>query len=112
MKRSGMMRCRPGTVTNSESVAVPGLQRTTSCFVAPGTHGAKCDAVSDLGLRLEHLAAAVHAGLEIDVMRPAQLARILVLDIGRPRQGVGRAAHAAARRRCFSFRDGHGASSS
>src|SRR5262250_1656988 len=62
---------------------------------------------SGLFPRLEDLPAAVHAGLEIDVMRPAQLARILVLDIGRPRQRIGGAAHPPPRRRCFSFRDGH-----
>src|SRR5262245_59542703 len=66
------------------------------------------EACSGLFLRLEHLAAAVHAGLEIDVVRPAQFARILVLDIGRLRQRVGGAAHPAARWRRFSFRDGHG----
>src|SRR5215831_12700030 len=43
---------------------------------------------SGLFLRLEDLAAAVHAGLEIDVMRPAQLAGILVLDIGRLLQRI------------------------
>src|SRR5262249_35374896 len=62
---------------------------------------------SGLFRRLENLPAAVQAGLEIDVMGPAQLARILVLDIGRPRQRIGGAAHPAPRRRCFSFRDGH-----
>src|SRR5712691_6279001 len=58
-------------------------------------------------LGLEHLPAAIHAGLEIDVVRPAQLAGILVLDVGRLRERVGGTAHPAARRRCFSFRDGH-----
>src|SRR5262245_5807076 len=66
------------------------------------------EACSGLFLRLEHLAAAVHSGLEIDVVRPAQFARILVLDIGRLRQRVGGAAHPAPRWRRFSFRDGHG----
>ena len=36
-----------------------------------------------LGPGLEHLAALVHAGLEVDVVRAAQFAGILVLDIGR-----------------------------
>src|SRR5829696_7233149 len=62
------------------------------------------------GFHLEDLAAAVHAGLEVDVVRAAKLARILVLDIGRGLQRVGRAAHAAARRRGLSFRNGHGSS--
>src|SRR5262249_28496248 len=56
-------------------------------------------APSDFLFRLEHLAAAIHAGLEIDMVRAAQLAGILVLDIGRRREGVGRAAHAAERGR-------------
>src|SRR6266545_1333441 len=67
---------------------------------------------SDLFLRLEDLPAAVHAGLEIDVVGPAQLARILVLHIGRPRQRIGGAAHPAPRRRCFAFRNGHAVLSS
>src|SRR5215218_4868459 len=62
------------------------------------------------GFHLEDLAAAVHAGLEVDVVRAAKLARILVLDIGRGLERVGRAAHAAARRRGLSFRNGHGSS--
>src|SRR5215204_2921454 len=62
------------------------------------------------GLHLEDLAAAVHAGLEVDMVRAAKLARILVLDIGRGFERVGRAAHAAARRRGLSSRNGHGSS--
>src|SRR5215204_2373996 len=62
------------------------------------------------GFHLEDLATAVHAGLEVDVVRSAKLARILVLDIGRGFERVGRAAHAAARRRGLSFRNGHGSS--
>src|SRR5262249_10811584 len=62
---------------------------------------------SDLLLRLEDLPAAVHAGLEIDVVGPAQLARILVFHIGRPRQRIGGAAHPASRRRRFAFRYGY-----
>src|SRR6185295_10008107 len=48
-----------------------------------------------LGLDLEHLPAAIHAGLEVDVVRAAQFARILVLDIGWLLQRIGGAAHAA-----------------
>src|SRR3982750_1129019 len=62
---------------------------------------------SILGLHLEDLTAAVHAGLEVDVMRAAQFAGVLVLDVGRGLQGVGRAALAALHRRGFSFRNGH-----
>src|ERR1700721_615173 len=53
-----------------------------------------------LGFRLlgQHLPAAIHAGLEIDVVRPAQFAGILVFDISRTRERVGRAAPAAPRR--------------
>src|SRR5262249_57750001 len=63
---------------------------------------------SDFLLGLEDLAAAIHAGLEIDVVRAAQFAGILVLDIGRRCERVGGAAHPAPRRRSLSFRDGHG----
>jgi hypothetical protein len=41
-----------------------------------------------LGLYFQHLAALVHAGLQIDVVRTAQLAGILVLDIGRALERV------------------------
>jgi hypothetical protein len=41
-------------------------------------------------------------------MRAAQFAGILVLNIGRPLERVSGAAHAAARRRGFSFRHSHG----
>src|SRR5262249_38921844 len=88
--------------------AVPSLIGTAEVGWASKGGGTPARAASGLLLGLEHLAAAVHAGLEIDMVRPAQLARILVLDVGRLRQGVGGAAHAAPRRRCFSFRDGHG----
>src|SRR5437879_13740891 len=41
-------------------------------------------------------------------MRAGHFAGILVLDIGRGLESVGRAAHAALRRRGFSFWNGHG----
>src|SRR4030081_1722372 len=63
---------------------------------------------SNLGLRLENLAPAIQAGLEINVVRTAQLARILVFDIGRGLEGVGGAAHAAPRRRGLLSWHGHG----
>src|SRR5215831_17854581 len=63
---------------------------------------------SDLGLRLQDLPAAIHARLQIDVVRAAKLSGILVFDIGRPLQGVGRAAHAASRGRGFPLRHRHG----
>src|SRR3954464_14256762 len=66
----------------------------------------------DLALRLEHRPALVHAGLQIDVVRATQLTGILVLDIGRALQRIRRPAHAAPRRRRFSFRHGHGEISS
>src|SRR5262249_29915580 len=62
---------------------------------------------SGLLLRLEDLPAAVHAGLEIDVMGPAQLARILVLDVGRRRQRIGGTAPPPPPRRWFSVSSGH-----
>jgi hypothetical protein len=62
---------------------------------------------SGFGFRLEHLAAPVHASLEIDVMRAAQLAGILVFHISRPFQRIGRTTHPTPGGRCFSFRDRH-----
>src|SRR6266545_4401992 len=62
---------------------------------------------SGLGSGFEHLPALVHAGLQVDVVGTAQFAGILVLDVGRPLQGVGGPAHPAPRRRCFSLGDGH-----
>src|SRR5215207_4801291 len=50
---------------------------------------------SGLALGAQHLAAAIHARLEVDMVRTAKLARILVLDIGRLLQRVGRAAETA-----------------
>jgi len=44
---------------------------------------------SGFGARFKHLAALVHPGLEVDVMRPAKLPGILVLHIGGPLEGVG-----------------------
>src|SRR5262245_52563765 len=62
----------------------------------------------DLALRLQYLTAAIHAGLKIDMVRTAQLTGILVLDIGRGLQRVGRTAHTTLRRRSFSFWNSHG----
>src|SRR5262249_7201610 len=62
-----------------------------------------------LGFRFlaEHLPATIHAGFKVDVVRPAQFPGILVLDISRAFEGIGRTPHAALGRRCFSFRHGH-----
>ena len=46
-------------------------------------------------LDLQHLPTLVHAGLEVDVMRPAQLARVLVFNISRRFERVGGAAHSS-----------------
>src|ERR1044071_7386266 len=58
-------------------------------------------------LLFQHLPALVHAGLEVEVVRTAQFAGILVLGIGRLLQRVRRAAHATPRGRCFSSGNGH-----
>src|SRR3954467_15545805 len=58
-------------------------------------------------LGLQHLPALVHAGLEVEMVRTAQFAGVLVLDISRLLQRVGGAAHATARRRGFSAGNGH-----
>src|SRR5215217_6942108 len=63
--------------------------------------------VSRLTARLKHLAAFIHAGLQVDVMRAPQFAGILVLDIARLLERIGGAAHSAPGRCGFSFRDGH-----
>src|SRR5262249_40094832 len=59
-------------------------------------------------LGFEHLAAAVHAGLQVDVVRPAQFTRVLILYVSRPRERIRGATHSAPRRRCLAFGDGHG----
>src|SRR5262249_23615016 len=61
----------------------------------------------DLGLGLENLAALVLPRLEIDVVRPAALARLLVLDVGWCAQGIRRAALAAFHARYFFPGNGH-----
>src|SRR5467141_1938675 len=63
--------------------------------------------VSGFLLGLQNLPTLVHAGLQIEVVRTAQFAGILVLGIGRLLQGIRRAAHATTRRRCFSSGNGH-----
>src|SRR5690606_33129305 len=62
----------------------------------------------DLFLDVEDLATAIHTGLEVDVMRTAQLTGILVFNIGCGGKGVGRAAEAALHRRGLAFWHCHG----
>src|SRR5439155_19163894 len=52
-------------------------------------------------LGLQNLPALVHAGLQVEVVRTAEFAGILVLGIGRLLQSVRRAAHATPRGRCL-----------
>src|SRR5579875_874700 len=63
---------------------------------------------SGFGLRLQYLAALVHARLEVDVVRSTQFAGILVLDISRPLERIGGTAHAATRRGDLLLRHSHG----
>src|SRR5690606_21973539 len=56
----------------------------------------------------EDLTAAIHASLEIHVMRTTQLTRILVFDIGGVGNRVGRATETALHRRGFAFWHCHG----
>src|SRR5262249_30000908 len=95
----------PGRTAGTAGIAC-GFQSNAARASAPGS--APRRGASDLGFRLEHLAAAVHAGLEIDMVRTAQLARVLVLDIGRLLERVGGAAHAPPRRRGLFLRHSHG----
>src|SRR4029079_13365474 len=81
-------------------------------YMAEPPQGRANDRTLDFRLRLENRPALVHAGLGVDVMRPAQLAGILVLDIGRTLQRIRRTAHAPPRRRRFLFWHGHGEISS
>src|SRR5215218_1086460 len=62
---------------------------------------------SDFSLDREHLAATVFAALEVDVMRTAALAGLLVLDVGRRLQRIRRPAGSALHARHFFPRDGH-----
>src|SRR6476659_10158215 len=63
------------------------------------------------GLRLfldvQDLTAVITARFQIDMMRPAKLARVLVLDIGRSRQRVVTSPVAALHARGFSLRNSH-----
>src|SRR6202042_3676555 len=74
-----------------------------------GLTGRRSDQESFSGvlLGLENLPALVHAGLQIEVMRTAQFAGILVLGIGRLLQGIRRAAHATPGRRRFPSGNSH-----
>src|SRR5450755_622657 len=67
---------------------------------APEARASGLPPVSGFLLGLQNLPALVHAGLQIEVVRAAQLAGILVLGIGRLLQRVRRTAHATARGRC------------
>lgn len=55
----------------------------------------------------QNLAAPIHTGLQIDMVRTAKLAGILVFDIGRCLERIGCAAHAALRAGHFTFGYGH-----
>lgn len=57
--------------------------------------------------RRQDLLAAIHAGLQVDMVRTAQLAGVLVLDIGRGADGIMATAHAALGRGGFALRDRH-----
>ena len=54
-------------------------------------------------LDLQNLAAAIHAGLQVDMVRTTQFAKVLVLDIGRRGERVGGASEPALHSRGFSF---------
>jgi hypothetical protein len=58
-------------------------------------------------LRLENLASAILPRFEVDMMRPAKLARVLVFNIGWRAKGVCGAAEAALHPRYFSLGDCH-----
>ena len=58
-------------------------------------------------LDLHDLTAAIHTGLQIDMVRTVQFTCGLVLDIGVALEGVVRAAHVALRARDFGLWNGH-----
>src|SRR6186997_2184229 len=60
-----------------------------------------------LFLDFEHLLAAIAARLQVDVVRTAELARLLVLDISRRRKRVVASPIAALHARYFAFRYSH-----
>jgi len=80
-------------------------RRTTPAAWTGALFAGICDGLwrSGFGSGLEHLPAPIHAGLEIDVVRTAQLAGILVFNVGRPLERIGRTAHPTPGGRCFSF---------
>src|SRR3954464_13879980 len=62
---------------------------------------------SALFLRRKHLATAVLAGLQVDVVRAAKLARFLVLDVGRLVEPIMGTAEAALHARGLVTWNGH-----
>src|SRR6185369_13250425 len=64
--------------------------------------------VRPLALGLHDFAVGIMAAGTADMMRALGLAAIGAVAMGGSRQGMVRAAHVAARRRGFSFRDRHG----
>src|SRR5690606_18786720 len=62
---------------------------------------------SDLVLGRQDLAIPVRAGLEVDVMRPSDVAGLLILDEGRGGNCIGRTAVAALHPRHFLPGNGH-----
>src|SRR5581483_9120446 len=75
-------------------------------YGGPACQCRRCGA-SDLGLGLQDLAAAILAGLEVDVVGAAALARLLVLDVDGRGQRVGRPAAPALHARHFLPGDCH-----
>ena len=97
MMRDGCA-CR---VIQSASLAPP----IDSHMAAPSDQ-APCDSRVH-GLLGENLAAAVHAGLEIDMMRTPQFARILVFHIGWCLERIRGPPESALHPGGFAFRNGH-----
>jgi hypothetical protein len=60
-----------------------------------------------VALGLDNLTAAIHAGLEIDMMRAAKLAAVFVFNICCALKRIGRTAEPALHRRRLPFGDCH-----
>lgn len=55
----------------------------------------------------QDLTTAVHAGLQVDVVRTTQLTGVLVLGVSVGAQSVMRATHVTTGRGYFALRNGH-----
>src|SRR5215208_352853 len=89
----------------SDLTGWPNSGRPFAC--PPLLSGSLQDSCSNFLLGLQNLTALVHAALEVEVVRAAEFAGILVLDVSGLLERVCRTAHATAGGRGFSAGNGH-----